>query len=111
MPRPVCVLASDHAEALEDRGVIPNCQYHEHVTHREADERIAAVRCQASGQMREGHGRYRSVEATDGRRRITLVAHILAYVSMKSRGPQIFRGLKTGFVGAHTLQAVRSELH
>lgn len=68
----VCVLAPEHAEALEERGIIPNCQCHIHFSHNEADRAIAAER--ANRQLLEGYGTMRTVHSIDGRRRVTPVA-------------------------------------
>lgn len=107
----VCVLAGDHAEALEERGVIPDCRYHGHVSHDDADKLVAAERDKHNRFLLEGWGKARSVRSIDGRRRITPIAQILGYASRPSFGPQIFRGMRAGFVGASTLQAVMAELH
>lgn len=50
----VCVLAPDHADALEERGVIPNCDYHEHIFHSLADVAVAAMRASGSRALIEG---------------------------------------------------------
>lgn len=71
MPSKVCILAPEHAEALEERNVIPDCRYHNHLSHREADVQIALERDAKSGRTVEGWGTARSVRSMDGRRRIT----------------------------------------
>lgn len=119
----VCVLASDHAEALEDRGITPDCRYHEHVSHREADEMIQLVVCdharamlrsgrflearglQLAG-MVEGEGDYRTVHSSDGRRRITRVAQIMGYVSKVSSA--VYNQVGSAMM---VQQAIRAELH
>ncbi len=93
----VCILASDHAEALEDRGVVPDCRYHEHVSHRQADEMIQPVLSLHLRCMVEGDGAYRTVHGTDGRRRITRVAQVLGYASSPS-------GLTGGYPGGMIVQ-------
>src|ERR1700735_5882322 len=108
----VCVLAPDHAVALEERGVIPDCKYHGHFSHREADAAIDGQRDDKTGLMLEGWGRARSVRSIDGRRRITPIAQILGYVSRPSIWMQLFGSkARIGFFGPSTLQAVMSELH
>lgn len=91
MRKPVCLLAPDHADALEQRGVVPDCQHHDHIKHAEADKLIGV----------EGWGVARTVFSQDGRRRITRIPSILTFASRQSGiggGPQV-------------LQAVFAELH
>lgn len=107
----VCVLAADHAEALEERGIVPDCNYHEHIQHAVADQRIALEFDASSRRAVEGWGAARTVRSLDGRRRITPIAKILGFASRPSRGPQLFRGRRHGYVGASTLQAIMAELH
>src|SRR5271170_7652746 len=59
----VCVLAPDHAVALEERGVVPDCRYHQHLSHREADAMIAADRDSKTSMLVEGWGRARTVHS------------------------------------------------
>src|SRR5580700_10289493 len=67
----VCVLAPDHAEALEERGRIPDCRYHGHLSHLEADAAVALEFDHKNGHTIEGWGQARTVRSIDGRRRIT----------------------------------------
>ena len=106
----VCVLSADHAEALEERNIVPDCRYHKHVSHREADEAIALEFEAKTKRPLEGWGQSRTVHSTDGRRRITPIAQILGYASRPSIGPQIFGG-RVGLRGPATLQAIMAELH
>lgn len=107
----VCILAPDHAEALELRHVTPDCNHHKHCTQAEADRMIAAERDPVTHQPIEGFGQARTVRSTDGKRRITPIASILFYASKPSRGLQGFAPGQLGYVGPHTLQAVMAELH
>jgi hypothetical protein len=107
----VCVLAPDHAEALEERGRIPDCRYHGHLSHLEADAAVALEFDHKNGHTIEGWGQARTVRSIDGRRRITPIPQILGYASRPSIGPQLFRGLRSGYVGPHTQQAIVAELH
>lgn len=125
MSAKVCVLASDHAEALEDRGVTPSCDYHEHVSHRQADEMIDLGICNHSrrqverGGFREaqglqlvgyveGDGNFRTVHSTDGRRRITRIAQVMGYKSSPSNTVLTFSQFGSGVM---VQQAIRAELH
>lgn len=67
----VCVLLADHAEALEERLVVPDCRYHDHVSHSVADQAVDLQRDFQTGRVVEGYGTARSVRGIDGRRRIT----------------------------------------
>jgi hypothetical protein len=94
----VCVLAPDQAEAFEQRGVVPNCKYHRHVSHKKADALVAVVFDRARMQFFEGEGEARTVEAPsylfDGKRRITLIPRILCYAGKSSYTPY-GRGMST----------------
>ena len=65
----VCVLDAVRARNLEENGEIPECEFHSHVSHREADAMTAA--CFVDGVLTEGDAEFRSVTGYDGRRRIT----------------------------------------
>lgn len=93
----VCILAPEHAEAFEERGFQPDCRFHKHCGHKEADKLIAAGFGQkvrgnqhlngydSKVVLLEGDGSHRSVRAGgDGKRRITLIPRILGYVSKQS---------------------------
>jgi hypothetical protein len=62
MPASVCLLAPDHAEAFEQRGIVPNCQFHQHVTHKKADAMIAVVFDRPKLKFFEGEGEARTVD-------------------------------------------------
>lgn len=96
----VCILAPDHAEALEERGVVPDCDFHRHLSHGQADKALNRQRDETNRLTIEGWGSHRTVMARDGRRRITPIASILGYASRGS-----------GFGGPQTLQAIMAELH
>lgn len=107
MPASVCLLAPDHAEALEQRGVVPNCEYHQHVSHKNADSMIAVVFDRPKLKFFEGEGEARTVDTPsyryDGKRRITFMPRILGYAG---RAPYTPYGK-----GTSTMQAIMEKVN
>lgn len=103
----VCLLAPDHAEALEQRGVVPNCLYHQHVSHKKADSMVAVVFDRPRMKFFEGEGEARTVETPsyrfDGKRRITPMPKVLGYAG---RAPYNEYGK-----GMSTMQAIMEKVH
>ena len=112
----VCVLAPEHAEAFEQRGFQPDCRYHQHCNHKEADRLIEARFSKKVNTTRyfngaeipvvllEGDGTHRSVKpGEDGKRRITLIPRILGYVSKQSG----FNCDPAAGIGFKALQAIK----
>jgi len=109
----VCVIAPDHAVALEERGVVPDCRYHQHLSHREADVMVAAAPDSKTRMLIEGWGRARSVRSIDGKRRITPISQVLTYASRPSgfRLDRFVAACMGVSSGPSTLQAVMSEFN
>ena len=76
MAHGVCLLAPEHAEALEQRNIIPNCSVHDHISHGAADSLIGLERDEKTKRTIEGWGEARTVLSVDGRRRITPIAKV-----------------------------------
>lgn len=101
MARSVCVLSEVQAESYEQTGKVPDCDFHEHVTHSLADFMVAARNDRK--EYPEGDGSARTVISNDGRRRITAIARILRYVSIPNSHSPFG-------IGMTSMQAVQENL-
>lgn len=87
----MCVLTALQAEKLEQRGELPNCEFHQHIRVREALDLVGD---------NDGMGGARLVQHSDSRMRITRLPRIVRwhgvpcfYDAMGAMGPTVMQPL------------------